>query len=67
MTEGSARLAAEIVTTYDFSGFGTIVDVGGGQGLLLSAILQAVPAARGILVDVPHVIERRAPSSASAA
>jgi predicted O-methyltransferase YrrM len=57
MTEGSARLAAEIVVAYDFSGFGTIVDVGGGQGWLLSAILRAVPAARGVLVDLPHVIE----------
>jgi|SRR5262245_25733757 len=57
MTEDSARLAAEIVAAYDFSGFRTIVDVGGGQGWLLSAILRAVPAARGVLVDVPRVIE----------
>ena len=57
MTEGSARLAAEIVAAYDFSRFGTIVDVGGGQGWLLSAILRAAPAARGVLVDLPHVIE----------
>lgn len=57
MTEGSARVAEEIVAAYDFSRFGTIVDVGGGQGLLLSAILQAAPAARGILVDLPHVVE----------
>jgi hypothetical protein len=57
MTEGSARLAAEIVAAYDFSGFKLVVDVGGGQGWLLSAILQAAPAARGILVDLPHVVE----------
>jgi len=57
MTEESARLAAEIVAAYDFSGFRTIVDVGGGQGWLLSAILRAVPATRGVLVDLPRVIE----------
>jgi hypothetical protein len=57
MTEGSTRLANELVTAYDFSAFGTIVDVGGGQGWLLSAILRATPAARGILVDLPHVVE----------
>jgi predicted O-methyltransferase YrrM len=57
MTEGSARVAAEIVAAYDFSRFGTIVDVGGGQGFLLSAILRAAPVARGVLVDLPHVVE----------
>jgi hypothetical protein len=57
MTEGSARLAAEIVAAYDFSRFKIVVDVGGGQGWLLSAILQAAPTARGILVDLPHVVE----------
>lgn len=61
MTESSARVADEIVTTYDFSRFATIVDVGGGQGWLLSAILKAVPAARGILVDLSHVIEAARP------
>src|SRR5262245_38720643 len=50
MTEGSVRLASEIVTAYDFSGFATIVDVGGGQGWLLSEILRTAPAARGVLV-----------------
>ena len=57
MTDGSMRLAAEIVSAYDFSRFATIVDVGGGQGSLLSAILREAPAARGILVDLPHVVE----------
>jgi hypothetical protein len=33
------------------------VDVGGGQGVLLAAILQANPGMRGILFDLPHVLE----------
>jgi hypothetical protein len=57
MTEGSMWVAAEIVSAYRFSAFGTIVDVGGGQGWLLSAILAATPAARGILFDLPDVVD----------
>jgi hypothetical protein len=56
MTEGSARLAKEIVAAYDFSRFGTIVDVGGGQGVLLSAISKRRRRPRRA-VDLPHVIE----------
>jgi len=40
----------------DFSGGKTVVDVGGGGGELLSAILAAVPDARGTLFDRPHMI-----------
>ena len=43
--------------TYDFSGFGTIGDIGGGRGHLLQAILEVVPTARGLLFDLPPVIE----------
>jgi hypothetical protein len=42
---------------YDFSSAGTVIDVGGGQGSLLAAILRANPKARGVLFDLPHVIE----------
>ena len=36
---------------------GTIVDIGGGQGSLLAAIIESAPGARGILFEVPHVAE----------
>jgi hypothetical protein len=39
---------------FDFAGK-TIVDLGGGNGALLSAILRAVPDARGVLLDREHV------------
>jgi hypothetical protein len=61
MTEGSVRMAGEIVATYDFSRFRTIVDVGGGQGWLLSKILVKTPGAQGILFDLDHVIEAARP------
>jgi hypothetical protein len=51
---------AGILASYDFSGFGLIGDIGGGNGHLLSAILDAVPKARGVLFDLPHVIEEAA-------
>ena len=51
------QVANAVVGVYDFSVFGTVADVGGGYGTLLAAILQSNPSARGILFDVPHVID----------
>ena len=45
-----------ILAAYDFSRFQTIVDVGGGHGLLLGAILQHAPNARGVLYDLESVV-----------
>src|SRR5947209_10194606 len=56
MTLGSQTRQDAIVEAYDFSRFGTIVDVGGGQGQLLGAILQRNPGLRGILFDQSHVV-----------
>ena len=56
MSAHVALVAQAIAAAYDFSRFGTIVDVGGGQGVLLTTILQANPGARGILFDVPAAI-----------
>jgi SAM-dependent methyltransferase len=49
----TASSAAAIVASYDFSPFRTIVDVGGGNGALLAAILTRVPAATGVTFDLP--------------
>jgi hypothetical protein len=56
MTDNSRFEARAVLEAYDFSRFAFVVDVGGGQGLLLKEILLACPAARGILFDQPHVI-----------
>ena len=50
--------AEAIADGYDFSGLGTVVDVAGGHGSLLAAILRANPHLQGVLFDLPHVIER---------
>jgi hypothetical protein len=56
MTALSATTAEAVVRSYDFSGIEVLVDVGGGEGVLLAAILAANPALRGILFDQPHVV-----------
>jgi hypothetical protein len=57
MTEISRMNAPSIVGAYDFGRFHKIVDVGGSHGLLLSAILRRYPSPRGILFDLPRVVE----------
>src|SRR5438552_5190620 len=52
---------AAVAAAYDFSSCGTIVDVGGGTGNLLAAILDRYAGPRGVLADLPHVV-RDAPS-----
>jgi ubiquinone/menaquinone biosynthesis C-methylase UbiE len=57
MTSFSNLATEAVVKAYDFSGFETLVDVAGGHGRLLSEILRANPALRGVLFDQAHVIE----------
>jgi C-methyltransferase len=47
---------ASVAAGYDFSGFRTIVDVGGGHGPLLSTILASAPRSAGVLYDIPAVV-----------
>ena len=58
MTSISDRAAAAILQAYDFSRFATVVDVAGGRGALLAAILARHSALRGVLFDQPHVVAR---------
>jgi O-methyltransferase domain/Dimerisation domain len=50
-----------VAAAYDFSGFRTVIDVGGATGNLLTTILGRYPESRGILYDLTHVV-RDAPS-----
>jgi hypothetical protein len=52
----TTRAARAIAEAYDFTPFGTICDVGGGQGILLQSILAANPHLRGILYDQENVV-----------
>lgn len=47
-----------VLDAYDFSKIRVLADVGGGNGSNLIAILKKYPKLRGILFDLPQVIER---------
>lgn len=57
MTSFTLMSAPAIVEAYDFSGINKLVDIAGGHGLLLAAILKANPHLNGVLFDLPFVIE----------
>lgn len=63
MTGKAHGQIAGILSTYDFSDFATIADIGGGRGHLLQAVLGAAPVSRGVLFDLPHVIDHGAASA----
>ena len=56
MTSVSELTTAPVVAGYDFGAYPTIVDVGGGHGPLLAAVLAGAPASRGVLYDLPAVV-----------
>ena len=58
MAARSRREAAAVVGAYDFSDVRSLVDVGGGSGVLLAAVLDAHPGVAGTLFDRPEVVER---------
>lgn len=61
MTAMNALARDALVAAYDFTGFRRIVDVGGGHGGLLGAILAGAPDAHGVLYDLPSVVAGAGP------
>jgi orsellinic acid C2-O-methyltransferase len=59
-------IAGAVVRTYDFSAAKTVVDIGGGYGVLLTAILLANREATGIVFDLPHAMDGAAKLAADA-
>lgn len=57
MSQVTAVTNETVTGVYDFSGFNTLVDVGGGHGGLLTEILKKNPNLKGVLFDAPPVIE----------
>jgi C-methyltransferase len=58
MTNLSALVGPLNAAAYDFGRWGSLMDVGGGNGLFLASILEAHPGLRGVLAEQPHVLER---------
>ncbi|MBN9118296.1 MAG: methyltransferase [Planctomycetes bacterium] len=56
MTGFSQHASATMLKAYDFAPFNTIVDVGGGHGAILCAILKVNTKARGVVFDAPPVV-----------
>jgi len=56
MVAKSQTMIPTVLDALDFGAFKVIVDIGGGRGHLLQAILARAPSARGILFELPHVI-----------
>ncbi len=56
MTSLSGATIGPVIDAYDFTPYRTIVDVAGGHGRLLAAVLGSAPDARGVLYDLPEVI-----------
>lgn len=63
LTEG---ITEALVSKVDFSRFRTLVDVGGGNGTLISAILGSAPDLRGVLFDTPSGVEQATKTLAEA-
>jgi len=61
MSNLSAQHAHAVLEAYDFNGLGTIADIGGGHGALMTAILKKHYGLRGIVFDAPHVVAGTAP------
>jgi len=55
MTDQTGPVAAAMLQVYDFSKFGTLMDVGGSYGALLAAILKAHPSLKGRVFDLPDL------------
>jgi hypothetical protein len=58
MSSVSALANPAIVGGYDFSRLGSVVDLGGGEGALLAAVLHENPGVRGTLYDRAEVMTR---------
>ncbi|MCP3872109.1 MAG: methyltransferase [Desulfobacteraceae bacterium] len=60
--EANATKAANshraIVDVYDFSDINKLTDVGGGLGVLMAEVLQANPLMKGIVADIPSVVQK---------
>ena len=58
MTAFHGHETQAMLDAYDFGEIKTLADIGGGNGLLLAAVLQRYPHLHGILFDLEHVSGR---------
>jgi hypothetical protein len=61
MSALSQMVVPAVLEAYDFTGIDVLVDVAGGHGRVLTSILKAYPRMRGVLLDLPYVVEGARP------
>src|SRR4029077_19032109 len=66
MSERTAAFAPSVAATYDFSRMRRIVDVGGGRGTLLAAVLAVQTHLQGVVFDLPEGVAGAADALRSA-
>lgn len=57
MASRTSQVVNELLRVYDFSQVTRVVDIGGGNGTLVTALLQAHPHLHGVVFDAPGVID----------
>jgi hypothetical protein len=57
MSTFTAMISAAVAAAYDFSSMRSVIDVGGGEGALLTGILRAHPNLRGAVFDLPRLAD----------
>lgn len=57
MKEKSMAVIKSALSSYDFSQFGSVYDIGGGYGQFMQVLLQTHPSLKGMIFDLPEVIE----------
>jgi hypothetical protein len=65
MTSKASAQTAGILSAYDFSRFRSLADIGGGNGYLLKAVLDATPGLNGVLFDLPTVLQQNSAAASS--
>jgi O-methyltransferase domain/Dimerisation domain len=56
MSSFTAQVGAAVADAYDFSQLGSLADVGGSHGMVLTILLNKFPQLRGVLFDLPQVV-----------
>ena len=64
MTALSSSVAGAVASAYDFAGLTSVVDVGGGKGILLEAVLTGHEHLTGTVFDLDHVVAKAPMSDA---
>ncbi len=58
MTSIHGRETQTVLDAFDLTGVNVLADIGGGNGSNLIGVLSRYPQMRGVLFDLPHVVER---------